>query len=585
MKTGFVLTEENAAHVAAICARLEGLPLALELAAVRLRMFSPQGLLSRLDGQLGFLGSGARDLPARQQTLRAAIEWSYELLAPAEKELLPRLGVFVGGFTLAAVESVCGNGDSGDVIEALAGLLDQSLIRRDEHRDAEFDRTPGDTVLDDGAAEEEEPRFTMLETIREFAVELLEAMPNAGQWHALHAAYALKLMEHAEPDLREGTPVATMWRTRTTLQAESANLRAALAWAIAHGRGDDALALAGALATFWVPAGNLRVARRWRGQSSATLREARVALEQSLALDSTSRSARALALFGLGRVHLFQWDQFAAEFERAAAAFQGSLALYRELDDREWVGRCLVELGWLRIEFNDLAGAREHFEECLPLSRSVGDAITAGWCQIGLGRVAFASDEHDRAAAFFEGGLDEQRAAGNQLGMAGGLDGLGLVRQAQHRYPEALACFEEAVAVRRGLGVQSGLPIALQRLGVLLGAAGETYRAAELLRQSLTLSFQMENPWDIANALRTLGSLAAAEGTHERAARLFGAAEAFATAKRLEFPVGYQSLYGRSVAGVRRVLGEESFSAAFNEGAAAKLDDAVAEALLVGTRD
>jgi predicted ATPase/transcriptional regulator with XRE-family HTH domain len=618
VKADFALTPENAPAVAAICARLDGLPLALELAAARVKLLPPQALLTRLDSALGglrFLTGGAHDLPARQRTLRATIAWSYDLLASEEQALFRRLGVFVGGFTLSAAEAVCAeDADQAlDLIDTLATLVDRSLLQQDEGATSAGDRFlredalvdpaslqalgspqatqmwaphPDGDVANPQAAPPDEPelRFTMFETIREYAQEQLAADDEAEYWHERHVAYYLALMEQAEQDLQETAPMSMVWRTRRSLQPEHGNLRAALTWAITHARGEDALRLAASLCALWVPAGALRVARRWL-ESAGDLREARRWLEQSLAMDvPMPDTARARALYGLGRVLLFQWEDPNAERQEAIRAFEQSLSLYRRLDDRHGIARCLLDLGGAWYDQEDIPRAEALFDESLALCRALDLPAGAGWSLLGLGRIALTRGEGEHGVPLFEESIAQHRRAGNQLGIAGALDGLGLLRQSQHNYAQALRCFEEAVALRRVVGAQSGLAVALQRLAILLGAGGDLSRSAVLMRESLVLSYRMGNPLDVATGLLTFGGLAVGMRLPEQGARLFGAGEALLESRGLPVPEAYRSLYTRNVAAVRRTLGEEAFAATWAAGQALSQEQAIAEALQIAGR-
>jgi len=574
VSSNFALTAENAASVVAICARLDGLPLAVELAAARVKLFSPQSVLARLDQRLGFLTGGAHDRPARQRTLRAAIAWSHDLLSPPERALFRRLGVFFGGFTLSAAEHVCADDTSAslDLIDTLASLVNSSLLEREE--------LPGASGEAGSSESELEPRFTMLETIREFALDQLAEQGEADNWHERHLVHFLHLMERTEHDLRETVPVETIRLARRRLAPEYANLRAALSWAISNQDSERALRLAASLCVAWVPAGSPRVARPWLDHTAGTMEEARRWLEQCLAIEAPApAAARARALHGLGRVLLLQWDNPAEERAAAVRAFERSLQLYRELDDRHGIARCLIDLGGAMFDLEELPTAIAHFGEGLAVSRALGSPASIGWSLNGLGRIAHAQGEDERAAALIEDGIAHHREAGNPLGVAAGIDGLGLVRQAQRDYPAAFQCFEEAVALRRTVGAQSGLPIALQRLAILLSVAGEPQRSSELMRESLALSYQMRNPLDIANGLLTFGALAGSQGHAEHGARLFGAGEAILQARGLVVPADYRGLYSRAVASVRRRLGDQAFEQAHTEGAALTMEQAIAEAV------
>jgi predicted ATPase len=314
VEPAFTLTPENAAAVAQICMRLDGLPLALELAAARLRLLDPAALLARLSNRLPLLTGGARDLPARQQTMRATIAWSYDLLRPAEQSLFRRLAVFAGGWTLEAAEAAGADG-AGEVLDRLDALLSQSLLRREVR--------PGG-----------ESRYTMLETIREYALERLEESGATAQARQVHATYFLALAEEAEPALRG--PEQARWQQR--LEQEHDNIRAVLAWTLAQANGTGGalpiqgthsmleprvlgLRLAGALERFWT----------WRGYDT----EGRRWLETLLAgSDKAPPQVRARACTTLGTLAWVSDDYAAAEAHHAQA-----LALYRVLDDQQGTAR------------------------------------------------------------------------------------------------------------------------------------------------------------------------------------------------------------------------------------------------------
>jgi predicted ATPase len=289
----FQVTNTNAPAVAAICAHLDGLPLAIELAAARVKYFSPQNLLTRLEQGLSVLSGGARDLPARQQTLRGAIAWSYDLLEPQDQQLFRRLSVFVSGCTLEAAEQVCTAAGplAGDLLEGLTSLVDKSLLREAEKAE--------------GSQADSEPRFWILQTLREFGLEVLAANGEMEVTRQAHAAYYLALAEEVEPQLRGAQHL--LWLAR--LESEHDNLRAALRWLISHGDREMALRLAGSLWFFW---------ELWGHWS-----EGRNFLEQALAAsDGVSTAVRAKALTGASMLIGQQGDH-----EQAMALCEESLAL------------------------------------------------------------------------------------------------------------------------------------------------------------------------------------------------------------------------------------------------------------------
>ena len=339
VKADFAVTNENAPAVAEICARLDGLPLAIELAAARVKLLTPQALLPRLASCLKLLTGGARDRPARQQTLRGAIDWSYDLLSEEEKALFARLSVFVGGWTVEAAEAVCpAVGDVClDPLDGLSSLADKSFVRQEED------------------ARSGEPRFTMLETLREYASERLVA---SGEWEdarRTHANYFLQLAEEAEPHLTGHAQVA--WLAR--LEIEHDNLRAVLRWALDSMEIGLGLRLAGIVGRFWWVRGYLSEGRGWLDEFlvAANPRD-----------DRAISSAYALALNWAARLADKQGD-----YTRTAALAEESLSLFRELGDKRGAASALNILGRAAMRQGDYARARALHEEGLALCRECGD--------------------------------------------------------------------------------------------------------------------------------------------------------------------------------------------------------------------
>jgi predicted ATPase/class 3 adenylate cyclase len=328
VKPDFSITNESAPAVAEICVRLDGLPLAIELAAARIKMLPPKAMLQRLGSRLKLLTGGARDLPERQRTLRSTIEWSYALLDEGEQLLFARLAVFSGGRILEAIEAICdAEGDLPmDVFEGVSSLLDKSLLAQEEGPNGE-------------------PRFVMLETIHEFAREKLGESPDAEEIKRLHAEYFLTLAEEAHPELRG--PHQLEWLER--LEAEHDNMRAALSWALERKETEVALRLGGALSWFWSLRGYPSEGRRW--------------LEEALAMDGRgSPEVRAMALAGVGELALDQGD-----LDRAQEVYQQGLVLLANegMEAREAKLLLLGMLGWVALEREELGQAQQLFEERL----------------------------------------------------------------------------------------------------------------------------------------------------------------------------------------------------------------------------
>jgi predicted ATPase len=330
VKPDFRITDTNASTVAAICGRLDGLPLALELAAARLKVLSPQALLARLEHRLQVLTRGTRDVSERQQTLRNTIQWSYDLLSAGEQRLFRCLAVFVGGCTLEAVEAVCGM--KGDVLNDVASLIDKNLVRRREQA--------GGTV-----------RLMMLETIREFGLECIEECGEVEMMRRAHAVYYLALAEEAEPELRG--PQQVTWLEQ--LEREHDNLRATLRWAVeqeeAGQRIEMALRLGSALCRFWQVRSHLSEGRRW--------------LEKALASE-VMPLVRAKALYAAGMLAFDQGDH-----DQATRQCEESLALFRELNDRRGMAVSLSVLGYAAHRRG--ANATPLLEESLTIGRAVGE--------------------------------------------------------------------------------------------------------------------------------------------------------------------------------------------------------------------
>ncbi len=382
----FVLTSENAATIVEICQRLDGLPLALELATASLSVLSPAALLARLERRLPLLSRGARDLPERQQMLRNTIAWSYDLLEEEEQQLFRRLSVFAGGFTLEAVQAVCvfeafgtsspGQVDDGAVLEQLAQLLDKSLVQAEQG-------TGG------------EPRFTLLETIREYAAEQLEASGEEATVQERHAHNFLRLAEEAEPHLFR--PEWESWLER--LEREDANLRAALAWSKVNKEGVEiGLRLAGALSLYWFLHDEVREGGTW--------------LETMLArTGSTERSvARGRALLGAG---LLAWAE--DDFEAASFRAEEALSIVREAQDKRWTAYAEWLLGLVRLSQRNTAAARPLFEESRALFKDLGDVWGEALTLYQLGSTVYRSGDPTAGRAYYEESLRLFQEQGDEL--------------------------------------------------------------------------------------------------------------------------------------------------------------------------
>ena len=539
-KPDFAIGDENAPAVAEICHRLDGLPLAIELAAARIRLLSPHAMLGRLERRLPLLTAGAQDLPARQQTLRDAIAWSYDLLSGDEQRPFRRLGAFVGGCTLETAEAVCSAAGELeiDVLDGVASLVDKSLLWQDEAGP--------------------EPRFLMLETIREYALEQLEASGEAAATRRRHAEYYLALAEQAAPELRGAQQLA--WLDR--LDREHDNLRAALGWARQSGEAELGLRLAGALWRFW----NIR--SYWT--------EGRGWLEAALALAGPSRPVRvrAEALDGAGLLAWHQDDRAAAR-----ARLEESLAIWQELGDRSGIALTLALLGLVSWSEGDETAGRLLLEESLAIWRDVGQGWGVALALGVLGRMALHQGDYAAASSRLEESVAIRYEAGDTWVVAQNLNSLGDLARLGGDYQRARALYEESLALSRQLRSKATIASLLHNLGHVTSVQGDQRGAAALFEEAVVLFRELGDRPGMAECLAGLAGVAAAEGRPERAAQLFGAAEGALDAAGARMSATNRANYERNLAAARALVDEEGFAAAWAEGRAMPLEQAVAYAL------
>ena len=443
----FQLDEDNVAAVAEVCARLDGLPLAIELAAARSKLLPPETMGRRLDRALDLLVGGAQDLPGRQRTLRATLEWSHGLLSADESTQFARLAVFAGGWTLDAAETVCG-GNGLDVFETLASLVDKSLVRP-------LRRPTG------------EPRFAMLETIREYAGELLEASGEAETMRRRHCEYVLARAEAAGAAWHAGAdPQESLF---PFLDEEHDNLHAALAWAAEAGEIELEVRLAVAARWYWVLKGSLSEGRRvFDG-----------IIERTAGVQNELR-ARAL-------VHgaIFPFRQ--GDNRLTAALLQESLDLYRELGDEEGIARATAELGGVAIAELDLDRAVALYEECVPMFRSQRQLSRVAASVGNLGTIAHMRGEHAKAVGYYHEAIDASRAAGDEDGAAVNLHNLGRSEIALGRSDEGFEALRASLAIGRRLGYREVIAYCLGGFAELAMNEDDAAGAATLLGASENL--------------------------------------------------------------------------------------------------
>jgi predicted ATPase/DNA-binding SARP family transcriptional activator len=480
VRPGFRVTNENAPAVAEICHRLDGLPLAIELAAARIKLFSPQALLSRLDRRLSLLTGGAHDLPARQQTLRDAIAWSYGLLSEREQWLFRRLSIFAGGFTVEAVEAVCSAVGNGEMLglEELAALVDQSLLRQEE-------------------AGRGEPRFTMLETIREYAYERLRESDEAEILERQHGSYFLRLVEVAEPALRGAE--GPFWLER--LEEDHDNLRVAVSGAIERGDAELALRLTGALGPFW------RMRSHWaEGWQCAT---------QVLAIPGAAprTPVRARALVGAALQARMKGEQ-----ETVLALYGESLAIARECGDQAQSARVLEALGDLAREGGRLAEAQPLYEESLALYRELDDRRGLAGLLMSMGLMGVEARDWEQARTLLEESRAKYQELGDAWGVAAPSVGLSTLAANQEKdLAKARRYAEECLAIYRRLGARDRMATALHQLAAIASSQGNDEEAAALLEESLRISRELRDQWRIARVLTAQGELALRQGDLESA--------------------------------------------------------------------
>jgi predicted ATPase len=629
----FQLTPANARTVAQICYRLDGIPLAIELAAARVRALSVEQIAARLDDRFRLLTGGSRTALPRHQTLQALIDWSYELLAEAERALLDRLSVFAGGWTLEAAEAVCAEAgiQAVEVLDLLTRLVDKSLVLVETRNG--------------------EARYRTLDTIQQYAREKALHSGDAARVRARHLDFFVKLAETAEAHLRRADQF--LWLNR--LEAEAYNFRAALGWAQASGEAEAGLRLAGTLFWFWLLRGYVNEGRRWLEEMLAlsagsvgglvrarALRAAgflavsqgdsgggRSQLEASLALfrEAGDQVGISDSLLGLGRTAYFQGN-----YPVARALFEESLAVGRAAGYAWGSAQALYRLGMVLLIQGEYAPARLHFEESVATFRALGDRWGLSYSLTALGEEALRRGDYATAHAVLEESRLVFQELGSKSGIAMALSELGWLALSQGDYLAARACLEESLALRRDVGHRVGMAIAynllgdvalhlgeyaqaralidkgltlrkeagsksgiawsLQNLGYLAQHQGEHQQAVALFEESLALFLELGNKIGVAECLEGLasesaaypgpvagsGAKLAAFGGADRAPRLFGAAEALREAADTPLPPYRRATYERDLAAARAHLDAAAFAAAWAEGRAMGMAPAVAYA-------
>lgn len=577
----FALTPGNAPALAQLCNRLDGIPLAIELAAARVRVLTVEQVASRLDDRFRLLTGGSRTVLPRQQTLRALIDWSYDLLTDTERLLLERLAVFQGGWTLEAVEALCaGMGiEEREILDLLTSLVDKNLVVCEPQG--------------------EQNRYRLLETVRQYARERLMESGESATLRGRHRDYFLRLAEAAAPKLNG--PEQTAWLER--LETEHDNLRAALAWCLEEPGGMEVgLRLTKALKTFW--------------QVRRHLSEGQVFYEAVLSRPDMQghTPARALALHDRGMIAYTQ-----GEYMAACSFYEESVVIWRELGDKWGLASALLNLGIVTFAQGDNEAARLLHEESLTLSEELGDKLGLASSLNNLGIVAETQGDYAWARAILERGLTIERELENKSGLSRALHNLGGVVYSQGDDEGARLLFEESLVLFRELGDRLAIGNSLNNLANIYDDQGKYGAAQALYEESLSCFEELENKRGIALALsnlsalhcsqgnygiartysvecltlyRNLGeklgiarvlegfaNLAGSQGQPERASRLYGAVEALREVISAPIPANARAEHAHDIAAIYHALSEEVFATMWAEGRAMTIEQAIEYAL------
>jgi predicted ATPase/DNA-binding XRE family transcriptional regulator len=541
VRADFALTDANARPIAEICCRLDGLPLAIELAAARSKLLSPEVLLSRLEKGLALLNDSPSNFPERHQTLHNAIRWSYDLLDEDEKRLFRKLAVFVGGCTLQAAEVVCADSNKNvpKVIDLLASLLDKNLLQS-------------------GGGVGGERRFSLLETLRAFALEQLEQSGDFNDLCRRHLLYYLEMAESIAPHLTGPRQRVELER----LTQEIDNLRAALQRAVNRGEGEIVVRLCEALFQFWYVHGQPDELRQW--------------LEAVLAQDQPLPTrARACALDLLGYVIAFMQS----DYPRAQAFYAQALALWRKLADPLGISNTLVRMGSVAMEQCDFENSRILYEESLAIRRTLGDHEGEIETRDCLGIISMRQGDFQQALQVFEKDLVRWREMGNPRPVAFVLNSMGMIALYQGRYAEARALHDQALKLWQESGSLRGVSATLNALGPVALYQGEVNQARMFLVKSLILRWECQDRDGIAWNLERLAEVAVVQAQAERAAKLWGAAEALREAIAIPLFPAEQLRQAQPLAAARAQLEPARWAAVWTVGRAMPLEEAVTYAL------
>lgn len=529
IKPDLEISDENAQELVEICVRLDGLPLALELAAARIRILPPRMILTRLESRLGFLTGGSRDAPGRQQTLRNTIAWSHDLLDESEKKLFRRLAVFVGGFTVEAAESICPIDGDLNVLDGISALLDNSLLKRTD---------PG---VEGEKSKDGEYRFGYLETIRDFASECLKKANESEAIETGRTNFYLSLAQKAEPRLNG--PASLDWLAR--LEFEHDNMRASLGWCVERKDAERSLRLAGALGTFWEYHSYLNEGRHWLDAvlkiepNESSIDVAKVLVKagilavhqgdysgakelfhqaKSMSYQIRDRNGVAQSLRGLAFI-----ASRLADYSKAAFLYEESANQFRELHDDLALANSLKGLGWSLHNLGDTARAKSILKEGLEVYRKLGDKYNLSITLHLLAQAGFKTDSYGANRSLLAEALSlaEEVHDRRMIGMS--FMSMGELARLHGNDSEAIMRYKEGIVILEDAGERSMLAWSCQNLGYSLLHEKQSTEAKRCFVKGLKLFRDLKEEQGMASCLAGFGAIALAQGSPERAARILGA--------------------------------------------------------------
>ncbi len=539
-RPGYEPEGEDADAVAEICARLDGLPLAIELAAARVRLLSPAAMLGRLDRRLALLTSTEQDVPSRHRTMRGTVEWSFELLEQPGRVLLPRVAVFAGGWRMAAAEAVCATEPDLDpyaILDAMSALVDGSLVRS-------------------GVGADGEPRFELLQIVQEFGLYQLIERGELEAFRRRHAEFYVGLAEESEPELTGPDQVA--WLSR--LADEIGNLRAALRFSEDTGELELGLRLAGALTRFWSVQGLMAEIRPWLARALPNAAE-------------VPAPVRARALFAAGHAALGL-----GQFAEASRRFEEALELHRELADERGQAACLAQLGWLASARGEADAASAASTRSLAVAEEIGAWDVASVARSTLADLAAQRGAYPQAAELLEQSLALRRRLGDRRNMANALLGLARVELLRSDRAQAERLADEGLELARAVSDTWSISVGTATLGLLALEAGDVAQARSHLGTALELSWSRGDDRNVTESLFGLAAVAAPVDPHV-AARIWGAADALRTRIGASPSPTEKALEERYLAALKHALGARTFETEREAGAARPLEQAVDAAI------